>query len=96
MRLKTSVLSAGFRLLGAYACYRPRLRVLDRRTEPAIPFPPPLRKAELSAFPPVAEKGPFSFVLVLYPNDCVGAVSAGASAIRALAISCTRLRSTLA
>ena len=45
---------------------------------------------------PVAEMGRFPPVLAVYPTDCVGAVSAAASAIRALAISCTRLRSTLA
>ena len=50
MRFKTSVLSAGFRLLVTYACYRPRLQIRYRQTEPAIPFPPPLGKAQLSAF----------------------------------------------
>ena len=31
----------------------------------AIPFPPPSRKAELSAFPPLAEKGRFPPVIVV-------------------------------
>ena len=51
--------SAGFRLPVAKACYSPRLRIRYRPTEPAIPFPPPLHKAALSAFPPLAENGRF-------------------------------------
>ena len=49
----------------AYACSGPRLRVRYRPTDPATPFPPPCRRAVLSAFPPVAEKGRFPPVIVV-------------------------------
>ena len=47
------------RLRVAYACPGPRPRVRYRPTDPTIPFPPSPRKARLSAFPPLAEKGRF-------------------------------------